>query len=85
MKIKLGQTVSDVITGFKGVATGYVTYITGCNQVLVAPRMKEDGKAPESHWYDEDRLEVLEAKPIVLPGTMVAEASPGPDMPAPIK
>ena len=37
-KFEMGVQVEDVITGFKGTVTGYVKYITGCNQYLVSPR-----------------------------------------------
>ncbi|MBO9194366.1 hypothetical protein J5277_09635 [Rhizobium sp. 16-449-1b] len=50
---QLGATYEDVITGFRGVATGYVQYITGCNQVLLAPRASGELK---SEWIDEQRL-----------------------------
>ncbi|WP_411033811.1 hypothetical protein [Shinella sp. BYT-45] len=56
---KLGATYYDLITGFEGVAIGYVQYITGCNQVLLAPRAI-DGAMKESQWIDEQRLTVNE-------------------------
>lgn len=60
MKAVLGTTVRDRITGFTGIVTGRVEYITGCNQALVQPKMKEDGAAmPESAWVDEQRLEAV--------------------------
>ena len=37
----LGHQVEDIITGFKGTATGYVKYLSGCNQVLI------ERKAPQ--------------------------------------
>lgn len=54
-KIELGDTVTDAITGFTGVATGYVTYITGCNQFCVTPKAK-DSVTKDSIWFDEQRL-----------------------------
>ena len=39
--IILGATYRDVITGFSGVATGYVKYLTGCNQVLIQPEARD--------------------------------------------
>lgn len=63
----LGYKVRDKITGFEGVATGYVTYISGCNQVWIAPfGLDKDGKARESHWFDEQRLEIVEGDRTVL-------------------
>jgi hypothetical protein len=56
--IKLGSKVKDKVTGFEGIATGYVTYLTGCNQVLVAPKVGKDGVLKDSAWIDEQRLVV---------------------------
>lgn len=56
MAIKLGIEVKDKITGFKGTVTGYVTYLTGCNQALVVPKVGKDGAAKDAAWFDEQRL-----------------------------
>ena len=53
---ELGFTYVDRITGFTGVATGYVRYITGCNQVYLTPKVDADGKQREGAWLDEQRL-----------------------------
>ncbi len=66
MMHRLGSTVKDRITGFKGIVTGYVTYISGCNQCLVAPPIGKDGKLGDSHWFDEQRLEVQKTALVVL-------------------
>ena len=65
MKINLGATYIDRITGFSGVATGFVEYISGCNQVLLAPPVK-DGAFVENHWFDVQRVVPTAAKEIVL-------------------
>lgn len=57
MSIKMGDTVTDLITGYSGVVTGQCEYITGCTQILVQPPVK-DGVWQESKWIDIDRLEV---------------------------
>ena len=45
-----------------GVVTGTAYYLTGCNQALVAPtKLKEDGSTLDSHWYDFQRLERVDA------------------------
>ena len=76
----LGCTVKDRITGFVGVATGVVDYITGCSQALVQPLMAKDGTVPESKWIDVQRLEIVPGKPqIVLDNS----STPGFDKPAP--
>lgn len=57
MKIQLGAEYKDKITGFKGTATGFCEYITGCSQVLLVPKYKNgDGDKDTSKWYDEQRL-----------------------------
>jgi hypothetical protein len=79
MKVQLGDTVKDRITGFQGVVTGRCEYITGCNQVLVVPKIKSDGSFSESVWFDEQRVDIL-SEPRV---TIDNGANPGCDIPAP--
>lgn len=55
--IELGQEVQDKITGFRGIVTGRVDYLTGCRQLLIAPPLKSDGRMAESVWLDEQRCE----------------------------
>lgn len=50
--IELGQEYEDALTGFRGIATGYVTYITGCDQVCLDPGMGSDGKRLNSRYVD---------------------------------
>jgi hypothetical protein len=59
--IKLGAFASDRIVNFSGVVTGRATYITGCDQYLVAP--KDGGKEPKR--IDEQRLVVDEAVELI--------------------
>jgi hypothetical protein len=66
MELQLGSTVKDRITGFRGIVTGYVTYISGCNQCLVVPPVDKEGKKRDGEWIDEQRLEVQRAKIIRL-------------------
>ncbi len=77
--ITLGRTYKDKITGFKGVATGFAAYISGCNQVLLAPPAGQDGGIIESQWYDEQRLIQVGKKIITLDNTK----TPGFDKAAP--
>lgn len=76
-----GVTVRDRITGFTGVVTGHVRYITGCHQVLVAPPTK-DGAFVEPHWFDEQRVMVDES---TLPVVLDNGATPGCDVAAPVR
>jgi len=55
----MGKKVRDEITGFEGMVTGHADYITGCDQFLVQPECKEDGKFVQNRWFDEQRLMVI--------------------------
>jgi hypothetical protein len=72
----LGATVTDQLTGFRGVVTGFVYYISGCNQALVQPRVKSDGDFVESQWFDAQRLVVDDTVPAV---TLDNGPTPGAD------
>lgn len=56
----MGRRGRDRITQFEGVITGYVSYISGCNQVVLQPKVDKDGKVQDPHWYDEQRIEFLD-------------------------
>lgn len=75
----LGTRVRDRITGFSGVVTGFVQYISGCNQALVSPGVDKDGKLMETNWFDIQRLERTDDSLIVLENGL----TPGCDAPAP--
>lgn len=75
----LGTRVRDRITGFSGVVTGYVQYISGCNQVLVNPGVDKDGKLMDGNWFDVQRVERIDNSLIVLENG----ETPGCDAPAP--
>jgi hypothetical protein len=79
MKFTFGDNVRDMITGFEGRCIGFTTYITGCNQVLLAPPVGDKGEFRESHWFDEQRCELMPGAALKLEnGT-----NPGADQPAP--
>lgn len=78
--IQLGCTYRDKITGFEGVATGYVEYLSGCNQALLAPRVGSDGSPRDSCWFDVQRLSLDEATPAIA---LDNGATPGFDKAAP--
>lgn len=74
----LGRKGKDKITGFAGIVTGFVEYITGCNQLLLMPSVGKDGKSGEGQWFDDSRVD-LTGKAIVLDSSKAN----GPDMEAP--
>ena len=78
--IELGSTYRDKITGFTGVATGYVKYLSGCNQALLAPRCGDDGALRDPQWFDIQRLEIDASVDVI---TLYNGATPGCDRAAP--
>jgi len=66
--MNLGKIGVDRITGFKGTITGYVEYLSGCNQYLLVPKCKkgEENKKPVGEWIDNDRIDIGKRKPIEL-------------------
>ncbi len=64
--LKLGVTARDKITGFEGVTVAVAHYISGCSQVLLAPRVDEKGGYRESHWFDEQRCTTVGPEVIKL-------------------
>lgn len=77
--MQLGIRVKDKITGFTGIVTGTVDYLTGCSQALVAPGLDDKGMIRDSVWLDIQRLERVGTEQIILDNS----ASPGFDKAAP--
>ena len=83
--IEMGSTVTDTITGFRGVVTGRAEYLTGCRQYCVVPPAK-DGELKDSAWFDEERLQTVEAPKVVLVAARADSPDGGPQScPAPTK
>jgi hypothetical protein len=55
-EVEFGRLYRDHISGFEGKATGFCSYISGCDQVLLMPGLDKDGKRQEGVWFDDDRL-----------------------------
>lgn len=55
----MGKEVKDIVTGFSGIVTGKITWLFGCNQYNVMPRVAENGDTKDGQWFDEGRLEVI--------------------------
>lgn len=77
-----GKRAKDIITGFTGTAVGYRLYCTGCNQILLAPAVDENGTYWEPQWFDEQRVEII---PENAAQVLDNASTPGPDRAAPKK
>ena len=56
---ELGKTAKDKITGFQGILTARVEYLTGCNRYCIQPKELKDGKPIDSIYFDEAQIEIL--------------------------
>lgn len=54
----LGLKASDKVTGFSGVITSVSFDLYGCIQLVVSPPVGSDGKKPDGHWFDLNRLDI---------------------------
>lgn len=86
----MGKAARDVVTGFQGIVTGHVQYITGCDQLMLTPICENKHKrAEESLWFDIARIEFYGDEPIKLMNVERADMTPvvvnGPGEEAPKK
>lgn len=79
--IQLGLKAKDKITGFEGIITCKVEYLTGCDQYGLTPPVGADGKVGQSEWFDEGRLVIT--GPGVAAEEVRTEANGGPNRDAP--
>jgi hypothetical protein len=57
MAVKLGEIVTDSITGHTGTAVAIYEHLNGCKQALVQAKCATpDSLPPESKWFDEQFL-----------------------------
>lgn len=61
-RLQLGDKARHAITGFEGIVTARVQYLTGCDQVHLQPQgLDKDGKTFDGHYYDEPYVDLIEA------------------------
>jgi hypothetical protein len=55
-EIEFDRVYRDRVTGFVGTCTGFASFISGCDQALLAPKVDREGKHQEGRWFDDERL-----------------------------
>lgn len=78
--IKLGNKVRDKVTGFEGIATGRVEYLTGCTQIGITPPAK-DGEVKATQYFDAERLEFIDTG--IAPAEVTGANAGGPNRDVP--
>ncbi len=59
--ILLGVEARDTVTGFTGIITAQVHYLTGCMQFCLSPKIDKEGKIRDGAYFDHQRLEYVGA------------------------
>ena len=80
-EIQFGDKVKDTVTGFSGIVTAKAFYATGCNQLLVQPKLSKKNTWSSPHWFDIERVELVEKGKVDIKaspsgGPRGAEAAP---------
>jgi hypothetical protein len=57
--VALGDTVKDLVTGFKGMAVAYSMWLHGCERIVIEPQKLKDGATVEPEPFDIQRIEVV--------------------------
>lgn len=70
-KIKHGQKVRCLLSGYEGIVYGIGYYMNGCKRIGLLRHVKENKnkKIEEIVWLDEDGLEILEKKTVLKRNT----------------
>lgn len=68
-KYELGDTAIDLLTGFSGVISYRVEYLTGCPQYGLLPKIDEKGEIRKEQQFDENRIRILDVPRVTLEDT----------------
>ena len=68
----IGRKVKDVVTGFTGIAIADITYLNGCRQILVMPKVVEKKGTTMEHptgtYVDVEQLKFVGRSVVKLDG-----------------
>lgn len=71
LRIELGDSARDVITGFEGVIVAETIWMQGCRRLTVQPRDVHDGKPIEAVTFDETQLALVKREAVPAPNRKV--------------
>jgi hypothetical protein len=79
-KFDLGKRAKDKISGFTGIITSRIEYLTGCDQYGLKAPIKADGEPIDVHYFDEGRIVILDdGAPAFAKEDVSTEEDPGAD------
>lgn len=77
-KYNLGDEVKDAISGFQGIVTARIDYITGCARYIVQPQtLGKEGEPHKSSTFDENTLELVQAGKVQIGNARKASGEAG--------
>ena len=76
----LGKKAKDKVTGFKGVVTSKVSYLTGCDQYGITPPVKEN-EIEDTHYFDVSRVVITEPRKPLTKRIKTDKGGPNRDAP----
>jgi len=59
-KFELGKQARDKVSGFTGIITARVNFLTGCDRYCLKPKIMADGRSIESEYVDEGRIVIID-------------------------
>lgn len=82
-EIKIGHEVKDIVTGITGTVMAHTQWLTGCDTVVVEPKVGSDGKKPDNLSFDLNRVEYHSegVRPKFFPEEYKAVPEPTPEKP----
>lgn len=58
-RVNLGDSVTDVISGHRGIATAIQVMLNGCISILVEAKTTKAKPDSADYWLDEQRLKIM--------------------------
>lgn len=75
VKINVGDSAKDTITGFTGVVVARTEWLNGCARLTIQPsQLDKDGKPIDTFTFDEMQLEFVSAR--LVEGPLRADREP---------
>ncbi len=75
-KFDLGTKLKDAVTGFEGIATFRIQFLTGCDQYGINPGLNKEGERRAEEQFDENRLIVMKGG-VKLPEETIKQKQSG--------
>ena len=60
-RIKLGDIVRDMVTGYEGMAVSEHSYLNKCVRISIQGVVDKDGKIPDSQTFDIEQVAVVKS------------------------